>query len=345
MGNTTETAKLTPMGGNPDQPGFSVAISGNTVVAGRGGDEAAYVFVEPATGWSDMTQTAKLTSSDDGGYDDFGFSVAINGDAIAVGAIGATIGSNPDQGAVYLFVQPATGWRNMTQTAKLTASDGTSHDEFGISVAISGETVVAGEYYNEITDPPSGAAYVFVEPTTGWVNMTQTAELVPYDGAPGDEFGGSVAISSDTVVAGEYNNEVLNSGAAYVFGPTQIPFSHFSGRLTIDSEASVLYLNASFELGASSTIDPPTQLVTLSVGGYSVVLPAGSFVQYKTGYVYQETVNHIFLCVYIKFTNTPAAYQLLVYRKGGTLPTTSPVPVTLSIGDNSGTTQMKAKFD
>jgi hypothetical protein len=86
--------------------------------------------------------------------------------------------------------------------------------------------------------------------------------------------------------------------------------------------------------------------VTFKVGSYSMTLPPGSFVKYKTGYVYQKTVNHIFLCSFIKFTNAPGTYQLLANRRGGTLSTTtSPVPVTLAIGDDSRMTQMKAQFD
>ena len=86
--------------------------------------------------------------------------------------------------------------------------------------------------------------------------------------------------------------------------------------------------------------------MTFIVGSYSVTLPPGSFVKYKTGYVYQKTINHIFLCVFIKFTSTPGSYALLANRIGGILTsTTSPVPVTLTIGDDSGSTQMTAKFD
>jgi len=61
---------------------------------------------------------------------------------------------------------------------------------------------------------------------------------------------------------------------------------------------------------------------------------------------YQKRVNSIFLCVFIKFTTTPGSYVLLANRIGGTLTnTTSPVPVTLTIGANRGSTQMNAKFD
>jgi hypothetical protein len=61
--------------------------------------------------------------------------------------------------------------------------------------------------------------------------------------------------------------------------------------------------------------------------------------------VYQKKVGGIFLCVFIKFTNTPGTYQLLANRIGGTLDsTTSPLPVTLTIGDDSGSTLMNARF-
>ncbi|MBV8358349.1 MAG: hypothetical protein JO189_10490, partial [Deltaproteobacteria bacterium] len=125
-----------------------------------------------------------------------------------------------------------------------------------------------------------------------------------------------------------------------------IPFSHFNGGLKIDPDAGVFYLAGGFRLGAGGTIDPTTQSVTFSVGSYSVTLPPGSFVRYRTGYVYQKRVGGIFLRVFIKFTSAPGNYQLLANRTGGTLDsTTSPMPVTLIIGDNSGSTQMNATFD
>jgi hypothetical protein len=124
-----------------------------------------------------------------------------------------------------------------------------------------------------------------------------------------------------------------------------VPFSRFGGNLLIDADAGVFYLSGGFKLGPGGSINPTNEFVTFSVGSYSVTLPPGSFVKYKTGYVYQKTVNHIFLCVFIKFTSMPGRYALLANRIGGTLTsTTSPVPVTLSIGNDSGTAQMNAKF-
>ena len=158
---------------------------------------------------------------------------------------------------------------------------------------------------------------------------------------------GSTTSSNFPTTAGAFQTTLAGTENAFVskisFG---IAFSHFGGSLKIDPDAGVFYLSGGFTLGPGGSINPLKEQVTFSVGSYSVTLPPGSFVQYKTGYVYQKTVNHIFLCIYIKFTSTPGSYILLANRIGGTLnTTTSPVPVSLSIGDNSGTTQMSAKFD
>lgn len=73
---------------------------------------------------------AELTASDGVGGDDFGFSVAISGDTVVVGAGAHQIGPNRLQGAAYVFTQPSNGgWQDATQTAELTASDGTANDE------------------------------------------------------------------------------------------------------------------------------------------------------------------------------------------------------------------------
>jgi hypothetical protein len=118
--------------------GHSVAVDGNTIVTG-GGSCGVCVFVEPAGGWANANrETARLTASDGGRP---GFSVAISGDTIVAGAPDID-GTSP--GAVYVWVKPASGWADMTQTAKLTASDLVGGERLGIAVAISGSTVAAG---------------------------------------------------------------------------------------------------------------------------------------------------------------------------------------------------------
>lgn len=214
-----QAAALTPSGSASNQQfGYSVAVSGDTIVVGQGSGGAAYVFTEPAGGWSDATETARLTASDGASGDEFGAAVAIDGDTVAVGAFRAPAGGT-QRGAVYVFVKPANGWHDATETAKLTASDGADDDWLGLSVAISGDTVVAGAPQATVVNQTSaGAVYVFVRPGPTWSSGTQTAKLTASDGQSADELGTAVAIDGDTVVAGApHSNSGNLPGAVYEF--------------------------------------------------------------------------------------------------------------------------------
>ena len=120
-----------------------------------------------------------------------------------------------DTGAQYpLRVDP------FIQQAKLTASDGAAYDQLGYSVAVSGDTLVAGAPFATVNgNADRGAVYVFVAPRGGWANATETAKLTASDGAANDNLGTGVGISGDTVVAG--SNATIDGhadqGAVYVF--------------------------------------------------------------------------------------------------------------------------------
>jgi FG-GAP repeat protein len=166
-------------------------------------------------------QQAELSASNGAEGDQLGYSVAVSGSTIVAGAPFHKVGTNIYQGAAYVFTPHSGKWANMTQTAELTASDGTEEDSLGYSVAISGDTIVAGAPYHEVgSNTRQGAAYVFTMPAGGWENTTQTAELTASDGAGDDQLGYSVAIAENTVVAGAPFHKVgsdTNQGAAYVF--------------------------------------------------------------------------------------------------------------------------------
>jgi trimeric autotransporter adhesin len=248
-----------------DRFGVSVAISGDTVIVGAdeedsnatgvngnqadnsaGDSGAAYVFVRTGAVW---TQQAYLKASNTEANDFFGESVAISGDTIVVGAIGEdsfASSVNGDQsnnfrstsGAAYVFVRSGGVW---TQQAYLKAFNSEVNDAFGGAVAISGDTIVVGavgedsivagvnnESSANNSASGSGAAYVFVRTGEAW---SQQAYLKASNPGAGDSFGGSVAISGDTLVVGADNedsiatgvngnqadNSALNPGAAYVF--------------------------------------------------------------------------------------------------------------------------------
>jgi hypothetical protein len=166
-------------------------------------------------------QQAELSASNGAEGDQLGYSVAVSGSTIVAGAPFHKVGTNLYQGAAYVFTPRSGKWANTTQTAELTASDGAEEDSLGYSVAISGDTIVAGAPYHEVgSNTRQGAAYVFTMPAGGWVNSTQTAELTASDGAGGDQLGYTVAIAENTVVAGAPFHKVgsnANQGAAYVF--------------------------------------------------------------------------------------------------------------------------------
>jgi FG-GAP repeat len=285
-----QTAELTSSDGRAnDAFGNAVAISGQTIVVGApahtvGSNQAqgaAYVFVEPATGWANMVETAELTASDGAANTGFGSSVAISGGTIVIGATGATVGGNPYQGAAYVFVRPAGGWSSMTQAAKLTASDGTVDAAFGESVTISANTVVVGSPYVTINSQmQQGAAYVFVEPSGGWSDMTETAELTSSNGTTGDIFGVSVAINGAAVLVGASGATVngnASQGAAYIFSEPGGGWTSTTetARLTASDGLAASYFGSSVGLlGNTAVVGAPSDFVG-SV--YVYVQPSGGW--------------------------------------------------------------------
>jgi len=204
-----QTGELTSSDNDPQGCfGVANAISGSTIVVSDAcysySSGRDYVFTKTAAGWK---QTAVLKGSDIVGGDKFGFPVAISGTTIVVGAF-----QHADfAGRAYVFTKTPTGWR---QTAELKGSDTVALDSFGISVAISGSTIVVGATGHAAD---AGRAYVFTKTPTGW---RQTTELKGSDTVAGDAFGTSLTISASTIVVGAsgHSNDV---GRAYVF--TQTP--------------------------------------------------------------------------------------------------------------------------
>lgn len=247
---------------NTDFFGFAVAIDGDTAVVGAYGEDsattevngdaddnsaidagAAYVFVRNGGGWEPQ---AYLKASNAEAGDNFGYSVGVSGDTIVVGAHledgsatvinGVDDNSATNAGAAYVFVRNGNNWM---QDAYLKASNAGGVDEFGYSVAVSGNTIVVGARFessnatgiNGVDNNSalfSGAAYVFAHSGAAW---QQQAYLKASNTGGSDYFGSAVAISGDTVVIGailedsnavgvngnDADNSMNNSGAAYVF--------------------------------------------------------------------------------------------------------------------------------
>ncbi len=198
-------------------------------------DDSAATYPLTIDPW---VQKAKLLPTDGAKWDYFGDSVAVSGDTVVVGAWGDDYGVE-NVGSAYVFVKPEGSWsETLHQSAKLRPSDGAQRDEFGFSVAISGDTVVVGSSYDSDNGEWSGSAYVFVEPEGGWSGtLTESAKLLPSDGAAGDRFGYSVAIGGDTIAVGAWGDDDNGdiAGSAYVFVE---PVGGWSG--TLNQSAKLL---------------------------------------------------------------------------------------------------------
>ena len=244
-----EEAKLFAAdGGEGDQFGYSVAVSGDTALIGVRFDDddvnglesgSAYVFTRSGTTWS---QQARLTAADGSDRDWFGVRVAIEGDTAVVPADADDSDVNGvDSGSVYVFTRSGTTW---TQQAKLTASDGAAVDLFGYSVALSGDTVLIGARFDDddVNGVDSGSVYVFTRCGTTW---SQQAKLTAADGEAGDEFGYSVALSGDTAVitanADDSDANGVDSGSAYVFTRSGSDWSQQAKLTAADGEAGDLF--------------------------------------------------------------------------------------------------------
>jgi FG-GAP repeat len=212
-----DEVKLTPSDAPAGEDfGRSVAVSGGAIVVGDPFDDAAglqsgaaYVFLADGSGGYDRV---KLAASDGAPSDWFGRSVAVSGDTIVVGAP-RDDEAGFQSGSVYVFTPNGLGGYEET---KLTAPDAESGDNFGEAAAVWGDTIVVGSPNDDDDGDSSGSVYVFAASRSG---VYQATKLAASDGAAGDQFGSSVAISARRIVVGAFGDDGAGdqSGSAYVF--------------------------------------------------------------------------------------------------------------------------------
>ncbi|MCP3916724.1 MAG: hypothetical protein GY711_14305 [bacterium] len=211
----TPAHKLTGSDSGPfDEFGVSVSIDGYYLCAGahqhNANAGAAYVF----TNFGSINEMAKLVGSDTAAGDQFGVSVSLSGDRLAVGAVFDDNASGANAGAVYLFhhVQ-GQGW---IEEAKLTASDGAGGDFFGVAVTLSGDKLLVGAEGVDDHGNVAGAAYVFELVGGTW---TEVAKLFGDDLEAGDIFGNAVDLDGDRAIVSARGDDDrgADAGAAYVF--------------------------------------------------------------------------------------------------------------------------------
>jgi hypothetical protein len=231
--------------GAPNEDSNAVGVGGSQSDNSSGNAGAAYVFVRSGSSW---VQQAYLKASNTGADDQFGFSVALVGDTLVVGAVNEdsnAVGVNGSQannsesnaGAAYVFTRAGSVW---SQQAYLKASNSDSGDQFGIALAMDGETLVVGSAGESSSSAgvngvqldesatAAGAAYVFVRTAGVWA---QEAYVKASNPGADDLFGIDVALHGDTLVVGGFHENsnatgvdgnqsdesADDAGAAYVF--------------------------------------------------------------------------------------------------------------------------------
>ena len=234
-GTWDRDTRLVSNGGINDEFGISVALEKDRLVVGAEEDEevdryngAVYVFdrdVQTAT-W-DLTE--KLVASDASFGSFLGHSVAIDGSTLVSGAYAADW-PEFNAGAVYVF-EYDDSIETWSETAKFERAEGAEWDLFGISVAVSGDTIVAGADGVESFGITAGAAFVFERDSETGV-WNPTGNLVAPNRKDSDAFGSSVATENGIVFVGAPGDDepIFSSGTVHLFEPITIdPVLSFSG--------------------------------------------------------------------------------------------------------------------
>ena len=262
-----ETAKLFPLDANTgDTFGASVAIDGNIAVVGAylndsNGSDCGEVYVYERSG-SQWTERQKLVALDGSPGDQFGRSVAIEGNSIVVGSYYGD-SNEPNTGSAYVFSRSGSVW---IQQQKLVAPDASPDDRFGCSVSIDNNTVVIGAYR---CNNHTGSAYVFTRTGTNWGFQEK---LTASDTQSGEYFGYSVAIDNNTIIIGAPNwrNPI---GSAYFY----------QRQNTTWLEQSVLRGDDTGHFGFSVALDGNWAVIGAYEGDTDIVSGAG------TAYVFANT--------------------------------------------------------
>ncbi len=212
-----------------DDFGISVAVWGDVIVVGvrredDGGSDsgAAYIFERNSGGINFWGETKKLLASDAQAGDNFGWSVAVEGDVALVGAYLEDDG-DANAGAAYIFERNADGINTWGEVKKLTAHDAQGGDYFGRSVSMAGDIVIVGADGEDDGGSFAGAAYIFARNAGGVNGWEEVKKLTATDAQAGNRFGHSVAVAGGVAFVGANGDDDKGSqaGAAYV-----LPVSH-----------------------------------------------------------------------------------------------------------------------
>jgi hypothetical protein len=246
----TEKARLRASDGVADDLfGQVLAAQCNTLVVGGQGDglipSRVHVFTGSGANW---TEQDKLVPPE--ACDSFGFSLAISGDTLLVGAPFQPAGTLMWVGVAYVYVRSGSDW---TFQQKLTVPNGVSFDQFGFALAIDGDTAVISAPREPAHNGASGVAHVFVRSGTTW---TEQQELSSHFFGETRDFGYSVAIAGNEIIVGAPGDE-----GAFAFRRSGNTWTYYFFLNSLAGGGQVVAMD-----GETAVIGKPTGVVQYTPG-------------------------------------------------------------------------------
>lgn len=313
-----------------DYFGYNISISGDYLAVGAyaqdydsaGGSAktdagAAYIFYRNQGGTDNWGQVKKVTGKGTNGRvasDNFGISVSISGDYLAVGARGqdydsAGASAKTDAGAVYIFHRNSGGTDNWGFQKKRTGVGTNARlasDNFGYHVSLSGTTLAVGAYNHDYDSAgaslkaSAGAVFVYYKDQGGVSSWGQVKKITPSgtnNRVASDFLGFRVCLQSDYLVVGAYGqdydsagaNSRTSAGAAFVFSRNQGGADKW-GQVKKLSARGTNARVASDQFGVNVGVSGNNILVTANLQDYDNV-GANSKADAGAGYIYYVGSN------------------------------------------------------
>ncbi len=276
-GGWAQVARVEPADPRPGTAfGYLLDVQGDVLAVGAPGDGVAvgdvrplggavYMFRRTAGQW---VQEAKLQGPEPQQGDDFGGDVAIDGDAIVIGAPGTTIGTVFSAGAAYVYERNETDW---DFSSRLQSPTTAPLGSFGAAVDIDAEVIAIGSV-GEASGAASGAVNLYERGASSWALGGSSREaqqtLVGHDTVPGDWFGFSLELRGDLLAVGAPRRDhdtlgLIATGGAYLFQRAAAEWTQVAQLLPDDSaEAGVdanfgwrMFLNDSYVVAGAWLAD------------------------------------------------------------------------------------------
>ncbi|HEV7783541.1 MAG TPA: hypothetical protein VGO58_19850 [Chitinophagaceae bacterium] len=251
--------------------GTRVSISGTYAVVGATADDvgantdqgSASIYRYNGSSWVLMQ---KITDASGAAGDFFGFSVSISGNYVAIGIPFDDVGANANQGSESIYQYNGSNWVFMQ---KITDPSGDVNDNFGYSVAVSGNCTVAGAYADDGNNADQGSASIYQYSGSNWTLMQK---ITDGSGAAGDFFGFSVSISGNYIILGAPEDKIgINTGQGsasiylrvglgwqklqYVTDPAGYNGDSFGNVVAIDGSTKIFLIGAeSYATGSGKVV-------------------------------------------------------------------------------------------